>query len=111
MKVFYFILSLFLVSSLLAKPPGDKKESERTKENSQGRNSHNREHRPHEKIKLIIPEKGSLWKFRKLKEDVLFIVVEANEETISYKKLNTTELPTKCTKIHFLHHFKPHKTK
>ncbi len=50
-------------------------------------------------------------KFKTLKEDALFIVVDADEETISYKKVDTTELPTKRPTVDFFHHFKPAKRK
>jgi len=111
MKILSIILFLFLTSALLAKPPGSAKEHEQKREKSQGRNSHNHEFHPHKKIKLVIPKEGSLWKFKSLKEDVLFVIVEADKETISYKKINTTELPTKRSTADFFHHFKPAKRK
>ena len=111
MKILFIILSLFLTPALLAKPPGSAKEHEQKREKSQGRNSHNHEFRPHKKAKPTIPKKGSLWKFKTLKEDALFIVVDADEETISYKKVDTTELPTKRPTVDFFHHFKPAKRK
>lgn len=111
MKILSVILFLFLIPTLCAKPPGSAKDHDRKGENSQGRNPHNHESRPHKKIKPTVPKEGSLWRFKSLKEDVLFIVVEANEETISYKKINTTELPTKRATIDFFHHFRPAKRK
>jgi len=111
MKILSVILFLFLIPTLCAKPPGSAKDHDRKGENGQGRNPHNYESRPHKKIKPIIPKKGSLWKFKTLQEDVVFIVIDADKEVVSYQKLNTTESPTKRPTTDFLHDFKPAKKK
>ena len=77
MKILSVILFLFLIPTLCAKPPGSAKDHDRKRENSQGRNPHNHESRPHKKIKPTVPKEGSLWRFKSNMKSSSSVVIRA----------------------------------